>query len=342
MAFGDQARESVQSSGRTIDWDGLNKHVVESAGLEEVKTVVGVVSGIVGLGVQQLEDASRELKGDETEESVLEKFPGNYIKEIDGKRMVCWKQPPMPTLALVIDFPGIEIDKGKFFGGEEEPKRLRLILNGEFNPGGGKVVSRPLNFRHTTELGSQSISPKNTLYKMAMDSSLIKGGEAFPADRIGELLGKAYLFRAQVHFKKDKYYTEYCKFLGGLMEGLVAPVIPEDELTLVQVDEKNDLEMLKELRASIRNTIMRSPEYGNPTYTIKAELEEVFPDMKDKYQKYLDSKVEKVGDENNPIPNGDDEESNMPQFIPEEDEEESDGIELPEAPDGDEEDDTPY
>lgn len=342
MAFGDQAREAVKNSGNTIDWDGLNKHVIESSGLSKGKTVAGVVSGIIGLGVQQLPDASRDLKSDETEESVLERFPNNYIEVIDGVTKVRWKEAPVPTLALVIDFPGIEVDRGQFFGGDEGPKRLRLILNGEFNPGGGKVVSGPISFRHTKELGGQSLGTKNTLYKMAMASSLIEDGELFPADRIGEILGKSFIFQAQIFMKKKKYYTETCKFLGGLVEGMPTPTIPEDELTLVQVDEKNDLGKLKELRASIKNTIMRSPEYGNPKNTIKAELEEVFPDMKEKYQKFLDSKVETVGDENNPIPNGDDEDSNMPQFIPEETEEENDGIELPPVPEGDDDDEPPF
>ncbi len=298
MAFGKQATIAAKNNqSSNVDWDALNKYVVETAGLEERETLMGVVVGIVGLGTQEQDDGYRELSAGESEEEILKKFPGNYFKTEGGKRFVCWKVKPVPSVAIVVDFPQIQLDKGKFFGSEDGPKPLRMILGGEFTLSGGmRVVSHPLNLRYTKELGTQSLSPKNTLYKMARADKLVKEKEPFTADRLYELLGTAFQFSVQVYMKDGKYMTEYCKFVSGIGRGQTAPAVNKEDLFSVEFDEENKEEHLKSLRASIRNSMMLSPQYGLEEFSIKSQLEKVFPDMKDKWEA-LNRKDESKGDE---------------------------------------------
>lgn len=267
-----------------VDWKALEDYTIQVAQLEEPETMVGIVSGIIDVGEQEQEDAMIELKAGENEEEIAAKFKGTYFKTVEGKRYKCFKRPPAWHLVLTVDFPQIMLDKGKFCGKKEgeELRPLRLILNGEFVlKGGVKIASRPIQATNNKELGSWSLSPKNTLYKMAKDSKLIKTGDVFPNDRVTELLGKAFQFSVQVHRNKDGFYNEYCKYVGATAKGQQAPEIEESCLYVVSFDGDNTDEALKQLRVSIRNTMMRATDYEEAP--IREQLETLYPKMKDDY-----------------------------------------------------------
>ena len=73
---------SSGSSKKEVDYDSLNKYVVETAQLEERETLVGVVAGIVDLGTQPQEDAEVVFKGDEDDEAEeIKKNSNTYFKD---------------------------------------------------------------------------------------------------------------------------------------------------------------------------------------------------------------------------------------------------------------------
>ena len=76
------AESSEGSSGKTIDFDALNKYVVETADLENGDTLVGVISGIYDLGTQKLPDA--EYKVDSGDEDLtIGELTDKYQDKID-------------------------------------------------------------------------------------------------------------------------------------------------------------------------------------------------------------------------------------------------------------------
>jgi hypothetical protein len=259
-----------------IDWKALNEYTVETAGLENPEVLVGVVSGIVDLGIQEQEDAEMEFTGTEEEEAVeIEKNPNTYFK--DGKndkgkdvRLKCWPQRAQQSVAIAVDFPDIMIDKGQFFGSEPDPRPLRLWLGNQFYDSYNKmmVVGRPTALKVTKNADNKwSFNAKHLFYKMALAAKLIKNGEVFLPEHIDKLLGQAFQFEAQVFFKMSKgvpYYTEYIKFQGGLGRGQEAPTLPNPTF-LVQFNKANDPKLLKEVRSHVLNTISKAKNYeGSP------------------------------------------------------------------------------
>ena len=62
MAFNSYSnnREESNSDRPNVDWEVLNKYVVETAGLQEETTLVGTISSLIDLGIQPQEDAKLE------------------------------------------------------------------------------------------------------------------------------------------------------------------------------------------------------------------------------------------------------------------------------------------
>ncbi len=256
------SQNAGKSEKSNVDFDELNKYVVETAGLQERETLVGYVSMIVDLGTQNQPDAEVAFTGDEKEE--VAKNPNTYFKDgldpVTRKpvRLKCWQQKPVQCVAVAIDFPDIMIDKGKFFG-NSDPKPLRLWLGGQFyNSTLGKmVIARPTPLKVNKKLGDWSFDQKHLFYKMAVADKMIKPGEVFAPKDIDKLLGKSFQFTAQVFFKPGKdgksYYTEYINFVGALGRGQAAPEAKTTPL-LLQMNKQNDEQAVKEVRAHVLNT----------------------------------------------------------------------------------------
>lgn len=249
-----------------VDYDALNKYVVETCQLQQPEVLVGVVSQVIDLGEQKLQDGEMEFTGTpEQEAEILEKKPNNYFKTKDGKRYQCYPQNPRQCVTLAIDFPDIQLAKGKFFGDDSgETKPLRMYLGGQYLIDGSMVVAQPIPFKLTkNDDGKWTFNSKHTLYKMSVASKLIETGGVFLPQDIDKLLGKAFQFQVQIFFKPSKkdpsksYYTENIKFVGGLGRGQVAPSVDVTQ-GLVQFTEENDEQVLKELRSHVRNTIKQA------------------------------------------------------------------------------------
>lgn len=275
MAFDAYSTTSSNASSRKeIDFDAMNKYVVETANLQEPETLVGVIAGIVDLGEQNLPDAENVFKGSEDDEqSEIAKNPNTYFKDgLDPQtrkpaRLKCYPQKPQQAVAIAIDFPEIIIDKGQFYG-NSNPQPLRLWLGGTFYvEGKGMIVARPTPLKVVNidrESGGKrwSFSPLHLFYKMAVGAKLIKPWDAFLPQQIDQLIGKALQFQVQVFMKESRgkyYFTENIKFVGGLGRGQSAQDL--EKTFLIQFNKPNNPEDMKQLRNHVINTIKGANNY---------------------------------------------------------------------------------
>lgn len=272
MAFQTYAvtNSSASEKKSDVNWDEVNQYTVDTAQLQEKETLVGYVSGIVDLGIQSQEDAQYVSDVEpEDEEDYINENPGCYF--IDGTdpqtkkpaRMKCVPQRDQQAVALCVDFPDIIIDKGQFFG-ESNPKPLRLWMGGQFytkNNGmilGKSTALKVTNLDKTRKTKKWSFAKNHLFYKMAIAAKLIKDDQVFLPNDIDKLLGQAFQFSAKVFFKQGKdgknYYNEHINFVGALGRGQTAPELVTEPI-LIQFNEKNKPEHLKELRSHVINTM---------------------------------------------------------------------------------------
>lgn len=262
-----------------VDWDELNKHVVEAAGTAtKPRSIPGVISGIYDLGEQNLPDAAVPFTGtkeDEANEMIAK--PDTYFEDgVDDKGKPCrlkrYPQKPVQQVAIAVDFPQVLVDKGKFFG-NSKPLPLRMLLNGEFTLPGEKVrvVGKPYNIRVTNhaEKGEKALwalAKNNGIHKLADACGILDDNGLFRPERLHELLGKVAQFQFQVWMKPGKtgdkkFFTETIKLVGMVPEGVPLPEIPDGILHGVNLYGNNDPEAVKQLRVAVKNTIKRANNY---------------------------------------------------------------------------------
>lgn len=264
----------------------MNAYVVNTVGLEKPKTLVGVVSAIVDLGSQPLPDSEYPLEGDDiglSVEQLLEKYAdvvksrGVHFSQgyngVTKQRELMKKVPnkPFQCVAIAIDFPSKIVDKGKFWG-ESNPAPLRIWYGGKYWDGEKMVIQNltSLKEKPITKDGTDwSLNPKSILHKMAVASELVPDTKTpFKPERIDELLGKAFLFSAQVineagrGSNSDKvYYKEKVTFVGALMDGQEAPTLEKTNLVMM-LDPNNLPQAVKEIPSHIKNTLSRAKEFA--------------------------------------------------------------------------------
>ncbi len=289
MGFSTRTNTQASSENRPkVDWAALDKYVVETAGLQNEEVLTGVISGVYDLGIQEQEDAKLEWKGtEEQEREEIAKNGNTYFEDLydyeskSTKRYKRYPQKPVQSVAFSVDFPDILIDKSPFFGGEPNPKPLRLILGGEFVlKGGTKIVAKPfpLVARKNDKTNNKWSFPFNsTIYKMAAAAKLVNQGEPFVPQDVDKLLGVALQFKARVFFK-DGFYNEKCSFSAGLARGMKAPDFDSSILQLVQFDKDNEEDQLKQLRISVRNTMARASDYEGSK--LQEQLLKLFPNSR--------------------------------------------------------------
>lgn len=279
MAFETLGNNNSSGDDRPqVDWEAFNKYVVDTCELKSPETMIGVVSGIISLGTQ-VPKPSEFLKGaDEDEEAEIKRSPHvsyedrekffNDNKWHTNVRVKVVPQKPQQLVALTIDFPGIMIDKGKFFGGTDGEVALRMIHGGEFYTDGQRVVAKPISLKMTKgdKTGNKWTIPyNNTLYKMAVASRVIEQGDAFMPEMIDRLLGKAMQFKVQVTLNDKGYMVERCAFAASLARGMAVPEYDQNVLFLIQMTAENEDSAIKQLNrsgVSIKNTIQMASEWA--------------------------------------------------------------------------------
>ena len=291
-AYGVTSSDTTKKS--TVNWEAMNQYVIETAGLQQPETLSGVISVLVDLGTQKQPDSQWDLDKEDKDLSI-EELNEKYADEIEkygiyfaegytktGKAILKHvPQKDRQSVAFAVDFPDIIIDKGQFFKDsdgnfESNPKPLRLWMGGQFYNGSGMVVQNmtPLKLTKDDKIG-WTMSPRSTVYKMAVASKVISAGEAFLPQNIDSLVGKTLQFEARVFMKQAKngksYYTEQIKFVGGLPRG--SKDLEIDNTYVIEFNGENDLTSLKELRGHIVNTIKCATNFeGSP---IQRQLSQV-------------------------------------------------------------------
>ena len=331
MAFNTYGAEQSEKRESNVDYDALNKYVVDTVQAEQPETMVGVVSMIVDLGTQKLPDAEYEVddedKGltvDELNEKHKEAIESGKITKYDmaydnGKQVIKKFVPQKDRQAIVyaVDFPDVILDKGYFFG-QSNPQPLRLFIGGQFWDGEKMLVQNMIALKvkkdDNIEGGNAwTMNPKSSLYKMALGAKLIETGKAFNPSRIDELLGKSLQFEIQVFMKPSKngksYYTEKLKYVGGLGRGQQPLTL--DKTYMIEFNGDNDVEGLKQLRTHVVNTIKNATNYqgskiqqqlenlnsGNNTSNDNKQDNSTPPKYDDSDIPFGDAKAEDVGDE---------------------------------------------
>lgn len=290
------------STKPTVDFDQLNEYVVETAECQQPETLNGVIVGIIDLGNQRLPDAEYDVDSGDEDLSV-EELEAKYADEItEGKIskfdfVKDWStRPPKEVIkkfvpqkdrqciTYAVDFMDIMLDKGQFFGEKSEPKPLRMYFGGQYyHQGLKKMIVQNLLPLKITNIAKDirndklwSLSTKSQLHKMAVASKIINTGEAFLPDQIDELLGKTLQFKVQIGFNEKgdkKYYFEKMSFIGALQRK--DKPFEDVETFLIQMDEPNDPEALKQIRKHLLNTMEMATNFEGSA--LQKQLLEVRP-----------------------------------------------------------------
>lgn len=273
---------STNTDRPQVDFAALEQYTVDTAECEQPETLNGVVVGIIDLGNQRLPDAEYDVdSGDES--LTVEELTDKYSADIESGKISKfgitkdWSvRPPKEVIkkfvpqkdrqciTYAVDFMDIMLDKSQFFGEKSEPKPLRLYFGGQYyNTFSKKMMVQNLLPLKLTNINNDrngkpifSLNPKSQLHKMAVAAKLINTGDAFLPDRIDELLGKTLQFKVQIGFNEKgdkKYYFEKMSFIGALQRK--DKPFEDVDTFLIQMDEPNDPEALKQIRKHLLNTM---------------------------------------------------------------------------------------
>lgn len=296
------ATTSTNTDRPQVDYAALDQYTVDTAECEQPETLNGVVVGIIDLGNQKLPDAEYDVdSGDES--LTVEELTDKYSDDIESGKISKfgitkdWSvRPPKEVIkkfvpqkdrqciTYAVDFMDIMLDKSQFFGEKSEPKPLRLYFGGQYyNTFSKKMMVQNLLPLKITNIAKDpkndkvwSLNPKSQLHKMAVAAKLINTGDAFLPDRIDELLGKTLQFKVQIGFNEKgdkKYYFEKMSFIGALQRK--DKPFEDVDTFLIQMDEENDPEALKQIRKHLLNTMEMATNFEGSA--LQKQLLEVRP-----------------------------------------------------------------
>jgi hypothetical protein len=268
MAFG--VNKTGNGEGSNVDFKALNLYMVDTCKLESPEALTGTLSGIQDMGNQPMDDAAMLFEGGEAAEAAeMEKNPLTYFETMidyqDGrkeKRFKRWPVKDTQTVGLTIDFTDIHLDKGQFFGNDSgELKPLRMIMGGEYQQKYSSTY--PLNIRKNDKTDNKwSMLPNSLLYRMAVDSKIIKKGDPFLPEDIDKLLGKEWQFNVMIAMKGE-YLNETIKYMGPLGRNANSAKLDEKYLFITQFNEENTEAALGMLTNSAVNTMKQSPDWAD-------------------------------------------------------------------------------
>ena len=175
--------------------------VVEGA-VKKVKKVVGIPRVIVDCGLQPQQDAFYDWKGEagegdtpegysEAEKAHVAKYPDNYFKTVDGKRLQFKPERPTQEVAIYVDFPKLLEDYSQHPNDklhEMGKQPLRICLNGYFkdNNRGFEGFARQFKFAPHWQTGK--LSPNSPISKLAKSLGVSAEFESsgYDFDKLGE------------------------------------------------------------------------------------------------------------------------------------------------------------
>ncbi len=177
------------------------------------KKLVGKLAMLVDCGLQPQADASYDWKGEAGEGSNLspaeqahvDKYPDNYFKTVDGKRMQFKPERPTQEFAFYFDFPKVVIDWTKHpiealhsLG----QKPLRVSYNGYFKNSSMGLEGFGKQLRFAPNYKTGKVSPNNPIYKIATAMNVADSFESSNYD-FGKLAGGHCFF--ELYITKNTY-----------------------------------------------------------------------------------------------------------------------------------------
>lgn len=277
FVFNAQTPTGSNEDRPNIDFEALSAHVVEAVGCsEKPEALIGVISGVIDLGLQKQDDAKMVWTGDAASEAEeLAKNDKQYFETLPNDQGVPtrykrWPVKAQRCAAIMVDFPTIMVNRGKFFdeNGVGEDLPFRGLLNNEFGlKGVGKVVGKAYSLREQrNDDGTWSLKNNTILFKLGQAvNALDKQGNFKPA-YLGNLIGEAAMFNVHVFLNEHggkKYLNEKLAFNGPvpkMMQGMI-PTLDEKFMHVVNFKGEQDPEVLKTLRQSVINTMKMAEDF---------------------------------------------------------------------------------
>ena len=268
------------------------------------KKLVGKLAMLVDCGLQPQADASYDWKGEAGEGSNLspaeqahvDKYPDNYFKTVDGKRMQFKPERPTQEFAFYFDFPKIVVDWTKHpiealhsLG----QKPLRVSYNGYFKNSSMGLEGFGKQLRFAPNYKTGKVSPNNPIYKIATAMNVADSFESSNYD-FGKLAGGHCFF--ELYITKNTYngksyydaeiknYSEITEIEAGDNTITVEQQIPESDIPFTGITLNNGnysdevLDMVahkKELMAVLpRATSFQPNATKNPDFWLGCKWED--------------------------------------------------------------------
>lgn len=284
MSFSMKAQKPT--GGSNVDWKALSDHQLEVIGTE-TKSRIFRISGLVDLGEQErkpFEEPYDEGKKEHIE--ALSPEDNRGAKLVIGKHpktgaqceMISIPQRPAQQVAIVLDYPELMINYGKFFGKEDEFKPYREVYGGTFFLTGEKlsILGRGISLNCMADDKAPSgyaYSKLNMISKFATAIGKNPTGTLDQDFDLAELIGGVGVITTgmKVTQKGDKTFTNFwAKDPSPKHEMIPVPEINVPTFG-ISFQGGNDPEMLKQLNAPTKNTIKRALNYEGSA--IQKELE---------------------------------------------------------------------
>ena len=267
-----------------VNFDELNKYLVEAVGCaDKPEAMIGIVSGVIDLGLQAQEDAKMVWTGDaasekaelDAERAKTGQEPKQYFETLPNDQKVPtrykrWPVKAQRCAAITMDFADTLVNRGKYFDadgvGEELP--YRGLLNNEFGlKGVGKVVGKPYSLREQrNDDGTWSLKNNTILFKLAQATNQLDAQGNFKPAYLGNLIGEAAMFNVHVFLNEHggkQYLNEKFSFNGPVPKAMqkLVPTLDEKFMYMVNFKGEQDLEVLKNLRQSVINTMKLAEDF---------------------------------------------------------------------------------
>lgn len=269
--FSKKASDRSSGGSSNVDWDGFNDHLLEQIG-EEEENRIAILSGLIDLGVQERPDYVEEYTGTKKQEAALKAGTSHLDEEEEN---IITPLKPTEQIAIMADFPEIMVNYGKFFSkdGEDDWKPYRhLITNEWWDKGAREKLAKGVSLSCKPDDKADSgwaYDRKSTISKLAVATGVVPKAPVDQNFDIGELLGG--VFTMDVSAEEDgKYVNIKVKNISKKHDKIPVPdhdVVPFG----VMLEGGNDEEDLKQIRASVKNTLKRAK--GWETSGLKAELD---------------------------------------------------------------------
>jgi hypothetical protein len=182
-------------------------------------------------------------------------------------------QRDAPCFTVAVDFPGIMVDRGQFYGKKEGGPKLpyRMYWGGEFynQVTKKKYVDNYISYKNSPQ-GKQQIfafGPNSVVTKMGAAASILDTNGFITKERVVELIGTSMYFTVKVSRSDSGWFNERIGAPVKLPKGTEVSEPDEDKLFYISLNPTgkgatpNEDWAISNLRATVVNSIMASTDY---------------------------------------------------------------------------------